>query len=192
MCTVTSSQEELCKSLGADRVVNYKEDKWEETLKDAAFDVILDVMGGAKSWQDCRRNGVLADKGRYVTVAGDWEQDSQITCCSLGQVMCAFMCRKICSCCCCRQDYVMVYQERSENILDCVRLIQEGKVKPMVDDESPFALEEYLECYKKCGARTAHGKLVIQLAPAEESEYNRGANPNDQDDEKCQDNQDGQ
>merc|ERR1712241_414129 len=47
--TVTSSKEELCKSLGADRVVNYKKEKWEETLKDAAFDVILDVMGGAKS-----------------------------------------------------------------------------------------------------------------------------------------------
>jgi len=178
--TVISTKEELCKSLGADRVVNYKTQKWEETLKDAAFDVILDVMGGSKSWKDCRSHRVLADKGRYVTVAGDFEQDTKISCCVMCNVMCSVMCRKICSCCCGRQKYTMVNQARSKTIEDCVQLIVDGKVKPMVDDESPFALDDYMACYKKCDARTAHGKLVIQLAKDNEA----NANTKDEDDEK--------
>jgi len=39
---------ELCKSLGADRVVNYREKKFEVELKDEKFDAIFDCTGEAK------------------------------------------------------------------------------------------------------------------------------------------------
>merc|ERR1712154_503181 len=78
-------------------------------------------------------------------------------------------CRKMCSCCCGRQDYVFVSQVRSKNILDCVQLIVDGKVKPMVDEESPFKLEDYKQCFAKCVARKAHGKLLLQMTAEEEN-----------------------
>lgn len=167
--TVTSSREELCKSLGADHVVNYKSEQWEVALNNAHFDVILDVMGGSKSWNDCRSNGVLAPKGRYVTVCGDFEMDTKITCCTMCSVMCGVLGRKLWGCCCCKQEYQMVNQARSKSIEECVQLIVGGKVKPMVDEESPFKLEDYKQCFAKCVARKAHGKLLLQMTAEEEN-----------------------
>jgi len=192
--TVTSSQEELCKSLGANRVINYKTDQWEVALNNAHFDVILDVMGGSKSWNDCRSNQVIASKGRYVTVCGDFESDSQISCCLMCNVMCGVLGRKMgrlcCGCCCGKQEYQMVNQERSRNIEDCIQLIVEGKVKPLVDEDSPYRLEDYMTCFEKCVTRTAHGKLLLQITKEEEGTNGSGMNL-DEDDEKYEDRRDG-
>merc|ERR1712130_811177 len=70
---VTSSQEELCKSLGADRVINYKKEQWEVALKDYECDAIYDCVGGQKSWNDCRSEKVLKGNGHYVSIVGDDE-----------------------------------------------------------------------------------------------------------------------
>jgi len=41
---VTSSREELCKELGADRVINYKNETWTESLRDYGVDCIYDCV----------------------------------------------------------------------------------------------------------------------------------------------------
>ena len=174
-------------------MVNYKEDQWEVALNNAQFDVILDVMGGSKSWNDCRSNQVLSSKGRYVTVCGDFEQDTQITCCLMCGIMCGVLGRKLMGCCCCKQEYSMVNQVRSKNIEDCVQLIVEGKVKPLVDENSPYQLEDYLSCFEKCVSRTAHGKLLLQMSEENVSTDVKmtGTGRNmDEDDEKYDDRRD--
>ncbi len=42
--TASSKNEEFLKSLGADLVIDYKKDKFEELLSD--FDIVLDTIGG--------------------------------------------------------------------------------------------------------------------------------------------------
>merc|ERR1712083_202496 len=116
----------------------------------------------------CRSNQVIAPKGRYVTVCGDFESDTQISCCLMCGVMCGVLGRKMMGCCCSKQEYHMVNQQRSMNIEDCVQLIVDGKVKPLVDEDSPYPLDEYLTCFEKCLTRTAHGKLLLQITEEEE------------------------
>lgn len=66
--TVTSSREALCKSLGADVVINYREQDWKKELQFASFDLIFDVMGGKQSWNDCRAYNVLKPKGIQIYI----------------------------------------------------------------------------------------------------------------------------
>eukprot|EP01083_Nonionella_stella_P279674 951340_1 len=165
--TVTSSKEDLCKSLGADNVINYKEKQWEIELKDAKFDYILDVMGGVKSWDDCRTYNVLKPKGKYVTVAGDFKPNEAVTCCITCGVMCGVLNRKFWGCMG-EQKYHMVNQVRSKDIEKCLQLAMDKKVKIAIDEDSPYKLENYLECYKKSMGRKAHGKTIIKLIDDEQ------------------------
>ena len=162
---VTSSQVELCKSLGADEVINYKETEWEKELKDANFDVIIDVMGGKKSWTDCKEYNVLAAKGKYVTVAGDFDDDV-ISCCQMCTVMCCVLGRK----CCSSQEYHMVNQDRSRDIEKALELVVDGKVKVVIDEEAPYALDDYLKLYEKSIARKAHGKMILKFYDEKDAE----------------------
>eukprot|EP01084_Bolivina_argentea_P129408 228562_1 len=161
--TVTSSRETLCKSLGADVVINYKTEKWQETLRGRKFDVIFDVLGGKQLWNDAKSNKVLAPQGKYITVCWDFGADTQITCC----IMCGFVCgilnRKCWGCCCNEQKYIATMQARSKNIEEALELIVDGKVKIMIDEESPFELNHFEKCIQKSMDRKAHGKLLVKL-----------------------------
>eukprot|EP01084_Bolivina_argentea_P129407 228561_1 len=161
--TVTSSREDLCKSLGADTVINYKKQAWEQELKGSKFDVIFDVIGGAKSWNDCKIHKIIAPEGRYITVCGDFEADTRISCCLVCGILCGLLNRKCCSCCCGDPSYIHILADRAKSLDDALQLIVDGKVKVIIDDESPFKLEDYIECYKKGMERRCHGKLLLQL-----------------------------
>jgi NADPH:quinone reductase-like Zn-dependent oxidoreductase len=66
IATAAGESADLVKGLGAQRVIDYKTEKFEEELSD--IDVVLDCIGGdvqARSWQVLRRGGVM------VTIAGE-------------------------------------------------------------------------------------------------------------------------
>merc|ERR1712066_79557 len=70
--TVTSSQEAFCKQLGADRVLNYKDESvpvWYEALKGEGYDVIVDMVGWKESWDNAHK--ILKKNGAFVTIVGD-------------------------------------------------------------------------------------------------------------------------
>lgn len=63
--TASKDNEEFVKSLGADRVIDYKEEEFNEILED--YDIVLDSIGGdvlEKSYQ------VLKKGGKLVSIAG--------------------------------------------------------------------------------------------------------------------------
>ncbi|MGB8169721.1 MAG: NADP-dependent oxidoreductase [Chthoniobacteraceae bacterium] len=66
--TASARHREFLTQLGADQVIDYKTERFEEQLRD--LDVVFDGVGGAtlrRSW------GVLKDSGRLVTIAADGE-----------------------------------------------------------------------------------------------------------------------
>lgn len=69
----TSTQETFCKSLGADAVVNYREENWwEKDWNGQQFDVIIDTVGGGNFTN--KANLVLKScrqGGKFVAVTGD-------------------------------------------------------------------------------------------------------------------------
>jgi len=67
--TCSSSNSEWIKALGADQVIDYKTEKWWETLKGQNYDIIYDCVGGYESWQNSAL--VLKKTGSFVTICGD-------------------------------------------------------------------------------------------------------------------------
>jgi len=66
IATAAGNSADLVKGLGAQRVINYKTEKFEEEVSDV--DVVLDCIGGdvqTRSWQVLRRGGVM------VSIAGE-------------------------------------------------------------------------------------------------------------------------
>lgn len=73
----TSTDEQLCHSLGADHVINYKKQNfWDiPAFKKDPFDVIFDLgVGRYYSWKQAKDSKILKNgwnSGKYVTASGD-------------------------------------------------------------------------------------------------------------------------
>jgi len=71
IATASSGNIEFVQSLGADEVINYERERFEDMVD--GVDVVFDTVGGdalERSWR------VMADNGRLVTVASQNQQDS--------------------------------------------------------------------------------------------------------------------
>lgn len=62
----TDKKCELCRELGADLAINYKDADFAEALKDNGVDVVLDMAGGKTL---TRSLGIMKKYGRYVNIA---------------------------------------------------------------------------------------------------------------------------
>ena len=112
--TATASADNLdfVRSLGADEVIDYRAQKFEDVVRDV--DVVFDTVGGEtleKSW------GVLKPGGRLVTVAASGEQttDERI-----------------------RAAYFIVEPSRTQ-LAEIARLIDAGTLRPIVGAVFPLA-----------------------------------------------------
>lgn len=59
----------LVRALGADAIVNYREEDWGQLLAGHDFDVVYDCVGGRKHWDDAQK--ILKPGGTFVTIVGD-------------------------------------------------------------------------------------------------------------------------
>jgi len=66
----TGSKGELIESLGATKVVNYREEDVVEALAGQSFDLMFDTVGTLDSWLAAKQ-GALAPTGKYTTTTGD-------------------------------------------------------------------------------------------------------------------------
>ena len=86
---VTSSKEELCKSLGATKVYNYKntnkkkvnkiknDNDYLTNLKGKELDIVLDCVGGKIYWENAQK--ILGKNGKFVTIVGDIMHGDKLT-----------------------------------------------------------------------------------------------------------------
>uniref|UniRef100_A0A7S1L969 Enoyl reductase (ER) domain-containing protein n=1 Tax=Neobodo designis TaxID=312471 RepID=A0A7S1L969_NEODS len=65
----TSTSEELCKSLGATKVIDYRKEDWSEVLRGEEYDAVFDAMGGYQSYVDSAK--VLKKSGTFYSIVGD-------------------------------------------------------------------------------------------------------------------------
>eukprot|EP01084_Bolivina_argentea_P097272 174890_1 len=164
--TVTSSQKELCKSLGADMVINYKTDSWKTVLKDSKFDVVYDCVGGQESWNDVRSENIIKSDGYFVTIVGDKVHgDKLCTSTIIGNGISLIN----------RKFWGAVGNQKYELFLvdpgDCAtknmsavnKLVADGKLKPILDKESPFHFDNFMKMFEKSLLHKARGKLVLEI-----------------------------
>jgi NADPH:quinone reductase-like Zn-dependent oxidoreductase len=147
VCSTTKV--DMVRSLGADRVIDYKRDDFAEGRQ--RYDLILDI-GGNTSLSRLRR--VLAPKGTLVIAGGETDgrwlggSDRQLR----ALVLSRFVAPKLTT---------FVCRENHEDLLVLVELIEAGKITPAIDRTYP--LSDAPEAIRYLEQGHARGKVVITV-----------------------------
>ncbi|MEO8072682.1 MAG: NADP-dependent oxidoreductase [Acidobacteriota bacterium] len=142
IATAQGNDEEFLHELGADEVLDYEKIHFEEVVKKA--DVVFDTVGGAtleKSWRVVRPGGIL------VTVHTPAPGENPLAKADEYGV---------------RGAMFIVKPNRSQ-LAEIARLIDEGKIKPIIDKIYPLA--EARAAFERLESKNEHkrGKIVLQI-----------------------------
>jgi NADPH:quinone reductase-like Zn-dependent oxidoreductase len=138
--TASAGDIEYVRSLGADLVIDYKADPFEEIVSDV--DVVLDPIGGRTAEASL---GILNDGGSLVTIAGP-----PMVTLPEGRNLSA--------------RHFIVEPERSP-LIELARLVDDGRLR--VDVAQVFPLEDFAAAYEFARTARRRGKVVVQVAAAE-------------------------
>jgi NADPH:quinone reductase-like Zn-dependent oxidoreductase len=134
--TTSAVNAEMVKNLGADVVIDYKTQKFEEELSD--YDLVFDMMGGEimeKSFKILKKGGCL------VSIKGE---DSKGLAEQYGVRFEAFF-----------------MWPSGEMLSQLAQLISDGALKPIID--RTFSIDQIQEAYGYLQTGRAKGKIVIQV-----------------------------
>lgn len=137
MATTTSAKNaDMVKALGADLVIDYKTQAFEDELSD--YDLVLDAMGGETLNRSFK---VLKKGGCLVSIKG---QDTDGLADKFGV------------------RFEWFFMSPDGAMLDeLAALIESGAVKPVIDSAYPMA--QVSEAYDHLATGRAKGKVVIQV-----------------------------
>lgn len=136
--TASDENGDFLKSLGADQVIDYKSEAFEEAVSD--FDIVFDTMGGdiqAKSF------GVLKKGGFLVSIA---EPPSEEEAEKYGV----------------KTGYVFL-QPEGKKLRKLAELYSDGKLKPAIGETFPFSAEGLQEAHAASETHHARGKIVVKV-----------------------------
>ncbi|KAL9599944.1 MAG: hypothetical protein Q9219_003506 [cf. Caloplaca sp. 3 TL-2023] len=161
-CHVTTScstaNVELCKSLGADEVVDYKKEKVVEALlqkaKEQPFDHIVDNVGSDEQLAlQCHK--ILQPGSKMVVVGGDPSLKT-ITQTLKRTIVPGFLGGA--------KGNVAGFwpEQKAEDFQQIADWMKEGKVKAVIDTRFPF--EEAPQAFEKLKTGRARGKIVVDVA----------------------------
>jgi len=159
-CHVTTScsgpNVELCQSLGADEVIDYRTQPVVETLKrkGTQFDLIVDNVfaDSAIYWN---AHHYLKPEGRFVTIAGSPTLSSIVDFLKIfltpswlggGQ----------------RKFQFVTCTAHAESYVKLARWMEEGKVRAVI--EKVYELEDADKAFERLKSSRARGKLVVKVA----------------------------
>jgi NADPH:quinone reductase-like Zn-dependent oxidoreductase len=132
--TMSAHNVEFVKSLGADEVLDYKSEPFEDKARD--IDVVFDAVGGEtlqRSW------GVLKNGGRMVTIAADSEATED------ERTKRAFF----------------IVEPNQQQLVEIGKLLDSGDLRPVVDTVLP--LSNASDAYTGKAERKGRGKLVVAV-----------------------------
>jgi NADPH:quinone reductase-like Zn-dependent oxidoreductase len=136
--TASEKNVEFLKSLGADVVINYKEEEFSEILTD--FDIVLDSMGG-----DIQSNSykVLKPNGKLVSIAQPpSEEEAQRHHVDAGFVW---------------------LEPKGEQLQHLAHMYESGELKVVIGESFDFNEKSLKEAHALSETHHARGKIVIQI-----------------------------
>lgn len=134
--TASSKDTDFVKSLGADEVIDYKKEKFEEKL--SGFDAVFDTVGGDttdKSFKVLRRGGVLVSMLGAPKEA--LKKEYGVT--AIGQNT----------------------QTNAKNLARLAELVDQGVIKPVVNKVFPF--DQTRQAFEYAETGHPRGKVVIRM-----------------------------
>ncbi|MFJ5636689.1 NADP-dependent oxidoreductase [Streptomyces goshikiensis] len=137
VATAGSGSVELVRGLGADRVIDYRTEKFEEVVSDV--DVVLDTIGG-KTQE--RSFGVLKSGGTLVSIVAVPDAEAKKARWNV-EARSFFM------------------RPQGEQLAHLAGLVESGQLRPIV--ETVFPLDEASEALQKVERGGARGKTVISV-----------------------------
>jgi NADPH:quinone reductase-like Zn-dependent oxidoreductase len=145
----SSRNAELVESLGADAVIDYTKDDY--TTQGAKYDAILDNVGNHGLLENRR---ALTPAGRYVQIGGGGPDDGRWIG-PMGRPVGALLLSPFI-----QQDLsVMLARLSPDDLAALARLMEEGKVTPVIDRS--YSLAETPEAIRYLETGRARGKVII-------------------------------
>eukprot|EP01089_Gocevia_fonbrunei_P005914 TRINITY_DN1640_c0_g1_i1.p1 TRINITY_DN1640_c0_g1~~TRINITY_DN1640_c0_g1_i1.p1 ORF type:complete len:502 (-),score=152.21 TRINITY_DN1640_c0_g1_i1:79-1584(-) len=166
VCTTASERNtELVKSLGADQIINYREENWWEVLADQNYDLVYDTVGGEDTWKNSWK--VLNKQGSFITIVGD--DQHAITVGSALETGGKWITRKYGELVGNHPKYAQVVCSSKRYQLEYIKdIIEQGAIKAIVDKE--FLLENLKEAFEYSISGKASGKIVVVIGEEGENE----------------------
>lgn len=159
--TCSARNTDLVKSLGADHVIDYTQQRFDETLRD--YDAVLDTLGGEERR---RALSILRRGGRIATLlAGVPEATKRFgPNLGLGVVGLEMLGFKLQSRLFHGVRTSWVIRASDGDVLEKIAaLVDEGKIKPVIDRE--FPLDEIVAAHEYSQSGRARGKVVVRVKP---------------------------
>ncbi|PXF42253.1 2-methylene-furan-3-one reductase [Gracilariopsis chorda] len=169
----TSTDKPLCKQLGADVVINYKEVDWWKApeVTEQAFDVMIDCAEGSSAWRKALEHGIVKSRkegGRFLAVVvNEWHIEIH-NCWQMLSWFLPVVRRVIASRCLgsVSPTYTMMFPApRGDSNRRLLDIVEEGGLKVVLDPESPhsFTTKGVHDAFDKMIARKGHGKIVVSI-----------------------------
>lgn len=170
----TSTQNDLLKSLGVDRVIDYRETNWWEMpeFKERPFDLVFDLVGGRDLWLNARSGGALkgawGKNGRYITFATDTPKfiiHNYWQACALFAGAIGRNWWTTLSPTTPKWKWHIGLSIWNGSLNRLAAHVEEGHFKVVMDPQSPFPLTYtgVKDAYLLQGSGHAHGKVVVQI-----------------------------
>jgi NADPH:quinone reductase-like Zn-dependent oxidoreductase len=137
----------LVQSLGADRVVDYKTERFETLLRDQ--DLVFDTIG-RESLEKCR--GVLTRRGRYVTTIPGARTFATALFSNLRRTLLLGNAQSA---------HTILARANGEELSRIASLMEAGAVRSVID--SVYPLSQVRQAHERSRTWRTRGKLVIQV-----------------------------
>ena len=138
--TASEDNIDFLKHLGADKVINYKKQRFEDVVKD--IDVVFDLIGGDTQ---TRSVAVLKNGGILVSTVGITTDKDVLAKKNI-------------------HGEAYMAQSYPDQLNEIARLIDEGKIKPIVADIMP--LDKAAEAQRISAEGHTRGKIVLEVTQA--------------------------
>jgi len=148
------------RSLGADEIVDYKTQKFEEVLKN--IDIVFDTLGGEALYKSFQ---ILRPGGWVVSISGDPDQrlaeDMQLN--FLKKEILRLVGRKANKLAeKAKAHYRFIFMEPSgEQLAQISKLVDDGKIRPIIDKVFSFNEAQAAMDYLELGH--SRGKVVVKI-----------------------------
>lgn len=171
----TTTQSELAGSLGVDRVINYRLEKWweiEGEFSEEPFDLVVDLVNG-DNWQrgGCSGTKVLSSNATYVQMLSGVETELDMSCGYLGMVpfVLKLLGRSVHSRCrrsCPKYETPQGLLLEDGDLKEVLEDVAEKRIRVVLEPKGPFSLEteSVREAMRLQTSIHAHGKVVVVVA----------------------------
>jgi NADPH:quinone reductase-like Zn-dependent oxidoreductase len=141
----------MVRSLGADEVIDYEREDF--TKQGRGYDLLIDTAGNRSLRSLCR---ALEPSGTLVLVgAGGGRVLGPIAQILGARLQSRFLGPRV---------LTMVAQTKAEDLLLIKNLVEEGKLRPVMDRSYPLA--QAADALRHLETRHAHGKVVVAMSAA--------------------------